>query len=304
MPPKKKPVAKKKVTQKQKQRQSQRVVVNIGTAPRKRRRRVKPRESTRGGSSRVLGQFVPLPPYGFPAPPPPNASATNTILPTSNIVPFSQPQQVSASTTNNAFAVRPPAAETRGQVLGRSNIAPPPLVPMMAGQVPSLERFFTNLPIGDALIRGSSAPASTNPDDLFPRTTLRRQTSAASTAELADFEKINEARKRAVAADPETFAARAPPPSPPRLSLAKPDAASNTSLGDAFTGKPLGSPVGTSFADSQREQERMRNEMRAQARQSDERNKEVAAVKLRLKQNRQAAGVAEKPEAAEGYEGY
>ena len=187
MPPKKKPVSKKKVTQKQKQRQSQKVVVNIGTAPRRRRRRVvKPRATTQANTSRELGQFFPLPPYGFPAPPQPNASASNTIVPRPTITPFSQPAAVSASTTNNAFAPTPPAAEMRGQVLGRSDIAPPPLAPTQAEQVPSLERFFTNLPLADGLASSPSSASSISMDTM-PRENPTLASRAGSSRDMDDF---------------------------------------------------------------------------------------------------------------------
>ena len=265
MPPKKKPVSKKKATQKQKQRQSQRVVVNIGTAPRKRRRRVKPRATTQANTSRELGQFYPLPPYGFPAPPQPNASATNTILPTSNIVPFSQPQSVSASTTNNAFAPTPPSVQTTGRVLGRSNSAPPPLAPTTGG-VPSLGRFFTNLPLGE--------PPAQPPS-------LRRAGSSQlqrSIPDILEYEKIADATKRAEQENPEIFAATeppvsrpAPPPPPMDLDFRTKEGAAKRDLADAFRGKSLGRSgfdlLRANVEGVRAERERERQEARTMARE-------------------------------------
>ena len=227
--------------QKQKQRQSQKVVVNIGRdVVKTKRKRRKPRESTRGGSSRVLGQFFPLPPYGFPLPPPPNASASNTIVPRPTMNPFSQPEQVSSSTTNNTFAARPPAAQTTTQITGRSDIAPPPLVPVEA-EVPSLERFYTNLPLADVppqappLTRQGSSRDMDEYASLFPRTSLRRRTSSQSSLpDELEYEKVAAATKRYKEENPEMFA---------QTDFRTKSGMEKRDLADAFRGKSLGKSV-------------------------------------------------------------
>ena len=216
--------------QKQKQTQSQKVVVNIGRDVNKsNRKRRKPRESTRGGSSRVLGQFVPLPPYGmFPAPPPPNASAS--------AFQAQAPRVVSPAGVANAFAPRPQTlvSDSVPNVVGVRNPAPPPLVPTQAGQVPSLERFFTNLPLTDAppsppsvvsSISMDSMPAenptlasragsSRDMDDFPTPPSLRRQGSLQrqrSLPEVLEYEKVAAATKRYQEEEaPEAFIANTP----------------------------------------------------------------------------------------------
>ncbi len=236
--------------QKQKQTQSQKVVVNIGRDVNKsKRKRRKPRESTRGGSSRVLGQFVPLPPYGmFPAPPPPNASAS--------AFQAQAPRVVSPAGVANAFAPRPQTlvSDSVPNVVGVRNPAPPPLVPTQAGQVPSLERFFTNLPLTDAPpsppsvassismdtmptenpTLASRAGSSRDMDDFPTPPSLRRQGSLQrqrSLPEVLEYEKVAKATKRYEEEEaPEAFT---------QTDFRTKEGAQKRDLADAFRGKSL-----------------------------------------------------------------
>tara|TARA_R100000541_G_scaffold34127_3_gene42598 strand:+ start:303 stop:1307 length:1005 start_codon:yes stop_codon:yes gene_type:complete len=283
--------------QKQKQSQSQRVTINVGRdVIKSKRKRRKPRESTRGGSSRVLGQFVPLPPYGMlPAPPPPNASAS--------AFQAQAPQVVSAAGVANAFAPRPQTLvrDSVPNVVGVRNPAPPPLVPTQAGQVPSLERFFTNLPLADlpsqpALARQGS---SRDLDELFPRTALNRQRSL---PEVLEYENVRGATERVKRENPEIFAAAAKRPPPPAPPVAPPDFTTTSSLGDAFTGKPL------SAADDV-EARKMAEVMRTEAQKA----RPIPAggggggarvTGTPLGAPAPIASKTRRPQAAEGYEGY
>lgn len=141
MPPKKKSSktkGKAKPKQKQRQQQSQKIIINLARdlVKQKRQRRAKPRADTQGASSRVLGQFAPLPQYT----PPPlinNASSPR---------PFQQ--AISTPAVANAFANRAPpvvrqslAGETP---LPTTSIAPPSTLGRQSS-VPKLQRAVSEL---------------------------------------------------------------------------------------------------------------------------------------------------------------
>lgn len=141
MPPKKKSSKTKvKKTQKQKQRQqqSQKIIINLARdlVKQKRRRRARPRADTQGASSRVLGQFAPLPQYASPP------LINNMAVPR----PFQE--AISTPAVANAFANRPPA------VVRKSITGPPPLeTPTLAppstlarqSSMPKLQRAVSEL---------------------------------------------------------------------------------------------------------------------------------------------------------------
>jgi len=147
---------KQKQKQKQKQTQSQRVVVNVGTIPRRRGRRpaAKPRPmSYQQDTSRLLGQFSPLPPYTPP--------------PLINDMPRPMPFQEATRTpvrVANEFAVRPPVAT--GQMLSGLPAVSPPLAPPS-----SLQRQSSAAKLGRSVSQigemvGSIGAAMNNPDPL------------------------------------------------------------------------------------------------------------------------------------------
>ena len=146
---------KQKQKQKQKQTQSQRVVVNVGTIPRRRGRRpaAKPRPmSYQQDTSRVLGQFSPLPPYTPP--------------PLINDMPRPMPFQEATRTpvrVANEFAVRPPVAT--GQMLSGLPAVSPPLAPPSSLQrQSSAERLGRSVSqIGEMV---GSLGATMNPEPL------------------------------------------------------------------------------------------------------------------------------------------
>jgi len=157
MPPKKKSSKTKvKKTQKQKQRQqqSQKIIINLARdlVKQKRRRRARPRADTQGASSRVLGQFAPLPQY---TPPP---LINNMAVPR----PFQE--AISTPAVANAFANRPPA------VVRKSIAGPPPLETPTLARSDSLAtaRSISQSIIdqADAMIGDAPAPTSTGPDPL------------------------------------------------------------------------------------------------------------------------------------------
>ena len=123
MPPKKTP--KQKATkQKQKQRQSQRVVINLAT-PRK--RTTKPRATARGGTSRVLSQFL-LPERVLPD----QRAMINPVFLPQNFVQQNVPQVA------NTFASRAPAVQRdaiTGQTAVETPLARAPVIPRAVSDV-------------------------------------------------------------------------------------------------------------------------------------------------------------------------
>ena len=116
MPPKKKVKKKVKpvVKQKQKQKQSQKVVVNIGTLRRPRRRRVAPRPTSyQQNTSRILSQFV----------------QPEAMLPQRTIYPVSLPPSfnITSPSVLNESAPRPPVAQM-GAVSGSPELPTAPLM--------------------------------------------------------------------------------------------------------------------------------------------------------------------------------
>jgi len=141
MPPKKKSSktkGKAKPKQKQRQQQSQKIIINLARdlVKQKRQRRAKPRADTQGASSRVLGQFAPLPQYT----PPPlinNASSPR---------PFQQ--AITTPAVANAFANRAPAVVRQSLAgetpLPTTSLAPPSTLGRQSS-VPKLQKAVSEL---------------------------------------------------------------------------------------------------------------------------------------------------------------
>lgn len=141
MPPKKKSSktkGKAKPKQKQRQQQSQKIIINLARdlVKQKRQRRAKPRADTQGASSRVLGQFAPLPQYT----PPPlinNASSPR---------PFQQ--AITTPAVANAFANRAPPVVRQslgGETpLPTTSLAPPSTLGRQSS-VPKLQKAVSEL---------------------------------------------------------------------------------------------------------------------------------------------------------------
>jgi len=141
MPPKKKSSktkGKAKPKQKQRQQQSQKIIINLARdlVKQKRQRRAKPRADTQGASSRILGQFAPLPQYT----PPPlinNASSPR---------PFQQ--AITTPAVANAFANRAPPVVRQslgGETpLPTTSLAPPSTLGRQSS-VPKLQKAVSEL---------------------------------------------------------------------------------------------------------------------------------------------------------------
>ena len=142
-----------KMSQKQKQSQSQKVIVNVGTIPRRRGRRpaAKPRVlSYQSDTARVLAQFAQ--PIGLPQtfnPPP-------TILP--NIVPA--PLVASPSNMRNETAPRP-APIVSGAVVGRAEMpSEPPMMEQARKATADARQFMRSNPIPREFSMGRNPPST------------------------------------------------------------------------------------------------------------------------------------------------
>jgi len=106
----------------QKQKQSQKVVVNLGT-PAKRRR--KPRASARPNSARVLSQFVQ----------PEQMLPDRRVMINPIILPADYIAAQAPTDTRNAFAVRAPAVDREQLITGRATPDAPLMTPAQARSV-------------------------------------------------------------------------------------------------------------------------------------------------------------------------